>query len=144
MRRGWSQLELMRRMIDRGVPMHNTTIPKIEAGDRGVTPAELYVFADVFGMSVDTLLGRATNGVDLTWAISKLTGTAQRMARDVRTLQGRLDDEVQDVQLYADAAPQRTARLLSQVSEVQKQLADAASAVAELGAEFPLPGARAG
>jgi hypothetical protein len=132
-------MELMRRVVERGVPMHNTTIPKIEAGDRGVTPAELYVFADVFGMSVDTLLGRATNGVDLTWAISKLTGTAQRVARDVRTLQGRLDDEVQDVQLYADAAPQRVARLLAQVDGVQQQLAATAADLTALGAEFPLP-----
>ena len=43
---------------DRGIPMHWTTIAKVEKNDRSVRIDEAAGIADLFGTSVDELLGR--------------------------------------------------------------------------------------
>src|ERR1700742_3389366 len=80
--RGWSQAELAQALVTRGMIGHTSTIAKIELGLRGVRIDELCAFADLFGMSVDTLLGRGGTN-DLAWAISKLTGNAQKIAVEI-------------------------------------------------------------
>jgi hypothetical protein len=48
-------------LADRGVqPMHPTTVAKIEAGDRSVRINEAMEIAELFGVSMDALLGRTT------------------------------------------------------------------------------------
>ena len=57
-----SQEELAAQMQVRGVVIERASIGRIERFDRFVTDYELMVFADVLGVSVDWLLGRAGTG----------------------------------------------------------------------------------
>jgi ribosome-binding protein aMBF1 (putative translation factor) len=56
--RGWSQAEMAKMLSDRGIPMDWTTIAKVEKNDRSVRIDEAAGIADLFGTSVDELLGR--------------------------------------------------------------------------------------
>jgi len=57
--RKWSQAQMAALLSDSGVPMiHATTIAKIEAGDRPTRIDEAIGIADLFGISLDALLGR--------------------------------------------------------------------------------------
>lgn len=53
-----SQADLAARMQVNGVTIEREAISKIETGDRFVTDYELMVFAKVFGVSMDWLIGR--------------------------------------------------------------------------------------
>src|SRR5258705_8927715 len=57
-RRGWSQSQVAELLRGKGFRVHTTTIAKIEAGDRAVPIDEASAIADVFGTSLDRLLGR--------------------------------------------------------------------------------------
>ena len=89
-RRGWTQSELSVMMRKRGCPCYISTIGKLEAGVRGVRADELAVLADIFGTSVDALIGRKSSGGDLMWAVSKLTSAAQKSLSEVNDLASRL------------------------------------------------------
>lgn len=57
--RGWTQAKLAELLVEHGIePMHTSTVQKIEAGDRSVSVGEAAGIADVFGLSLDALLGR--------------------------------------------------------------------------------------
>src|SRR4051794_16407878 len=56
--RGWTQREMEKLLSDRGIPMHWTTIAKIEKGDRSVRIDEAAAIADLFELSLDSLMGR--------------------------------------------------------------------------------------
>ena len=73
--RKWTQRELADKLADKGINMHWTTIAKIEkGGERSVRIDEAAAFADVFGVSVDHLLGRrARPGADRDFALRQLT-----------------------------------------------------------------------
>ncbi|CAM3752993.1 helix-turn-helix domain-containing protein [Smaragdicoccus niigatensis] len=60
-RRKWSQPQLAVLIEGKGIPMHTTAIAKIEAGRREVRIDEASAMADLFGLSVDTLLGRSSD-----------------------------------------------------------------------------------
>lgn len=53
-----SQADLAARMQVNGVTIEREAISKIETGDRFVTDYELMVFARVFGVSMDWLVGK--------------------------------------------------------------------------------------
>lgn len=57
-RRGWTQEQFANLLSDRAIPMHWTTVAKIEKGDRSVRIDEAAVIADIFEISLDALLGR--------------------------------------------------------------------------------------
>ena len=59
-RRGWSQEELAKRLTDKGVDTYASTVAKIESEKkpRAVRLAEAAAIADLFDVSLDTLLGR--------------------------------------------------------------------------------------
>lgn len=61
-RRDWSQAELAKLLQDRGMPsVYPTTVAKIESGERAVRIDEATLFADIFDVSVDALLGRSAS-----------------------------------------------------------------------------------
>jgi transcriptional regulator with XRE-family HTH domain len=95
--RRWSQAEMAKMLCDRGVePMHATTIAKIEGGTRSVRINEALGIADLFGISLDTLMGRANepdDAVQLAFALRLLRDTA-------RTASDRTLDEVREIQQY--------------------------------------------
>lgn len=86
--KGWSQADLAKMLSDKGIPVHSTTIAKIEAGDREVRIDEAAAMADLFGTSVDALLGRISPGLDsdIAHSVNVLQETAQRAARDLASV----------------------------------------------------------
>ncbi len=62
--RKWSPAHLAKLLSDNGVEqIYPTTVAKIEAGERKVRINEATVIADLFGVSLDSLLGRGA-GLD--------------------------------------------------------------------------------
>ena len=56
---GWSQGALARSLAAAGFKgAHQTTVSRIEKGERAVTLHEAYIIAEVFGISLDDLSGR--------------------------------------------------------------------------------------
>ncbi|MFC9768336.1 helix-turn-helix domain-containing protein [Rhodococcus jostii] len=101
--RKWSQAELAQRVSELGVMMHPTTITKIESRDgdrpRSIRLDEAHALAQVFGTSVDALIGVAP-AYDRRAAVEELAATAglfgKRLAReldDLEKAQGRLELE---------------------------------------------------
>jgi transcriptional regulator with XRE-family HTH domain len=77
--REWSQAHVAERLSTAGVHVHATTIAKMEAGDRAVRIDEATAIADIFEMSLDSLLGRTARVEnDPTYPLRVLRDRAQR------------------------------------------------------------------
>jgi len=88
--RGWSQPEMAKRLSDKGIHTHPTAISKAEAGERAFRIEEVVAAAELFGLSVDALLGRKGGLPDQAdHAMSELAETAERIAADLQQIQGR-------------------------------------------------------
>lgn len=76
-------------LSDKGIHMYATTIAKIEAGDRAVQIDEATGIADLFDMSLDSLLGRnKALENELSYAVRTLREVAQKSVWDVNAVQG--------------------------------------------------------
>lgn len=135
--RRWSRATVRGELERRGAGMHISTIAKIEAGDRAVRPEELVAFADLFGVTVDALLGRR-GGSDLVWAVSKLSSNAQRIANEVAVLDNRLTDEIADVHHYATG--DGIAEIKAAARDAKDALKRARTALLTLAGLFPAGG----
>jgi transcriptional regulator with XRE-family HTH domain len=98
-RRGWSQEELAKRLTDKGIPVYASTIAKIESEKkpRAARLGEAAGIADLFGVSLDSLLGRHTGlRSDLVFALRGLTDAARQSSAEltviVSVLRRRLED----------------------------------------------------
>lgn len=138
-RRGWTQSQVASMIERRGVPgAIATTIAKLEAGNRAVRVDELAALADIFGISVDALIGRNSAGSDLVWAISKLTSTAGKAINDVSSIGQRISGEMQDVRHYAQFDSHSVDNLIHTGITTCNMLAAARSSLRELADQFPL------
>lgn len=143
-RRGWSQAKLSQVLSEHGIDgKYPSTITKIESGDRAVHADELVAFAEIFGISVDALLGR-TGGTDMAasagWAASKLTATAQKTASEVRGLHDRIDMDLADVRYYAaNGYAEATENIMGKCGNTLAALRSAEAQLNELAGQFPLP-----
>jgi transcriptional regulator with XRE-family HTH domain len=99
--RKWTQAELAKLLDDRDVPMHWTTIAKIEKGERSVRIDEAAAIAEVFGVSVDALLGR-TVGVesDLAYMLRALLDTARQSSAQLMAIGGALQSRFRDLESF--------------------------------------------
>lgn len=101
--RRWSQGELERRLAEKGIQLHSTTIAKIEKGDRPVNVVEAAAIADLFGKSVDALLGRGRQMPDdstLTFTMVNLlnyAGDAEKQSAQARGTTADIEDMLEDV-----------------------------------------------
>jgi transcriptional regulator with XRE-family HTH domain len=96
-RRGWSQADMAKMLSDKEIPMHPTTIAKIEAGDREVRIDEAAGIADLFGVSLDALLGRKGMEDDQSHALSVLAGEAEKVVPDLMQIRERVWRAYQDL-----------------------------------------------
>ena len=55
--RGWSQGDVARAMVERGQSWYQTTVSRVEKGDRPLRLVEGVALADAFGVPVDQLVG---------------------------------------------------------------------------------------
>lgn len=134
--RGWSQMELASLLRDKGLPyMMGSTVAKMETGNRTVRVDEASVLADLFGLSVDIMLGRGRNDTDLAWAVSKLSGNAQKTVADVMSLRERVSGDLEDAQ----SAGLVDGDLTQQAAQVVVLMSAVEAALVRLANQFPLP-----
>ncbi|HME16661.1 MAG TPA: helix-turn-helix transcriptional regulator [Mycobacterium sp.] len=98
-RREWSQAQMAELLSDiMRARVHPTTIAKIEAGDRAVRIDEATAIADIFEMSLDSLLGRTAQvDNDPTYSIRALRDKAMKYVRDVGVISRSFRDTLVDV-----------------------------------------------
>jgi transcriptional regulator with XRE-family HTH domain len=92
--RGWSQAEMATMLTDMGAHMHATTVAKIEAGDRSVRINEASAIADLFEVSVDSLLNRKPGAQrsELTYLLRALRQSAQQAWGDLEAVRELLEE----------------------------------------------------
>jgi transcriptional regulator with XRE-family HTH domain len=108
--RDWSQAEVAKKLTAMGIDnMHNTTVAKIEAGDREIKLDEAAALANLFGLSVDSLLGRSQGAhQDLLYALGALEDAVftsrNELDRVSKSLQERLHEIPADYEGYESLA----------------------------------------
>jgi transcriptional regulator with XRE-family HTH domain len=100
-RRGWSQSHMAQLLKDKGFRTYTTTIHKIEAGDRPVPLDEASAIADLFGVSVDRLLGRNLGPEQgLIYTLRALTDTARQSAGQISAMAGALQSRFAELAAF--------------------------------------------
>lgn len=95
--RGWSQVEMAKTLSDNGIPMHATTIAKIELGDRTVRIDEATAIADLLEVSLDALLGRKGMEDDRSHALSVLADESRAVIPELMVAQDRMHRAYQEL-----------------------------------------------
>ncbi len=86
-RRKWSQADVAELLKGKGVHVPVTAIAKVEAGTRTVRIDEAVAIADLFEVSLDSLLGRGAGlEDDLAYSLRALREVVQRIYSQVRPL----------------------------------------------------------
>jgi transcriptional regulator with XRE-family HTH domain len=122
-RRGWSQEELAKRLGERGVAVHASTIAKIETDARAIRLDEAAAIADLFGLSLDTLLGRKAVEDNQGHAISVLAEEAQRLISDLSQIRDRLDRAYRDLEAQFDSTSKIEGLLTDEAMPLQRRRA---------------------
>jgi transcriptional regulator with XRE-family HTH domain len=110
-RLGWSQDELAKRLSEKGLPVYASTIAKIESKHkpRAVRLAEAAAIADLFGVSMDTLLGRSVAPeADEMYTLRALLDTAQQAAWQLSGVEQSLRDQVAQLAAFAPKGHTKT------------------------------------
>ncbi len=95
---GLSQTQLAEKLNEMGIAGNGSTIAKTESGDRGVKIDELSALADIFNVSVDTLLGRRTPlQDDLLHGIRNVIDTAKQGRAQINLVRGMFVDRLRDI-----------------------------------------------
>ena len=131
-RHGWSQAETAKRLSDMGIPMHWTTVAKIEKGDRSVRIDEAAGIADLFGVSVDALLGRrARPKADLLYSLRGVLDTAQQASWQLASFERTLREQTDE--LAAVDVSDGYSELVTDAVNACEALAAAGQVVARVG-----------
>lgn len=139
---GWSQADLAKQLASKGIDgVYPTTVAKIEAGDRAVRIDELAALADLFGVTVDALLGRNTPKGELEWVFKTLQPLARDTAERIAAVSDTIADELADARYYASFTPEAGGELIAAAERSLVALSDAHRALAALGS-VPRPTVR--
>lgn len=104
-RRGWSQEELAKRLCNNGIDgVYASTIAKIEVGKRAVRMDEAAGIADLFGASLDALLGRKGMEDDASHAMTVLADESLKIAADLADARDRIRLAYEDLGAQFDFA----------------------------------------
>ncbi|MGO9154344.1 helix-turn-helix transcriptional regulator [Mycobacterium sp.] len=96
-RNDWSQADLSKLLQRRGLEhIYPTTVAKIESGERAVRIDEAAALADLFGVSVDALLGRGIRH-DLAYILRAVLDTARRSAEQAAAIDDALSASLVDL-----------------------------------------------
>jgi transcriptional regulator with XRE-family HTH domain len=134
--RGWSQTEMAEMLSDKGIPMHWTTIAKIEKNDRSVRIDEAAGIADLFDTSVDALLGRKVRpGNDLAYILRAVLNTARQSAEQTAAIADALGVGLVDLDALEFNGREQ---LENEVVRAQRDLLKAQAALSNV-AKFKLP-----
>ena len=102
--------------------MHHTTVAKIEAGDREIKLDEAVAMADLYGMSLDAILGGKR---DLDYLVEALTETVSsartELDRTAKSLRDRMEDIPSDYKRY-DALAELAHEVVSHLDTAGKGL----------------------
>ena len=96
--RDWSQAEVAKKLTAMGIDnMHISTIAKVESGAREIKLDEAAAMAELFGASLDAMLGRKPKSArDLVYLLGALEDQAfssrAQLDRTSRSLSDRLED----------------------------------------------------
>lgn len=142
--RGWSQQDLARHMSDEyGLRWHQTTIAKIEAGQRPIGLNEAAALADVFQITGTQLLTPVAARPDEIW---ELEAHEQQLVDASVSLEAELAETIKEQQQAAvraltleqnwRAASVTVAKLAEQLNDLTTQLAEARAAQEDLTAEM--------
>ena len=119
--------------------MHPTTIAKIEAGDRSVTIDEAAGVADLFELSLDSLLGRRSGlKTDLAFALHALQSVVNHSQWQIIAIHAALDERLADL---SDFEFDGREDLDSEGARAIKALVEAAHALENMSTFKPTPGA---
>jgi transcriptional regulator with XRE-family HTH domain len=139
-RRGWSQGELAKRLTERGIHVHASTIAKIESEKkpRAVRLGEAVGIADLFELSVDALLDRqGPDDSTLTFALTVLlsyASGAERQIQQARNVATDIEDQLASVEESFDVPfiehLQRAAQDMADGLEVARSNAKTLSSIA--------------
>jgi transcriptional regulator with XRE-family HTH domain len=99
--RDLSQADVARKLSAAGVrPMYPTTVSKIETAERSVRINEAVGLADLFGMSLDNLVGRPDDST-VAFALTTLcryAGDAQRQIKRAQETAADIGDQLESVE----------------------------------------------
>jgi hypothetical protein len=122
-------------LADRGVqPMHPTTVAKIEAGDRSVRINEAMEIAELFGVSMDTLLGR-TIAADPVEELQTVIVVAETLWSKVYAIRQVFCDRVGDLTALDFEGREE----LQEQVETAREAIETATNMLALIASFPRP-----
>ena len=137
--RRWSQPLMARELTAQGVRgLHASSIAKIEAGDRSVRINEAVAYADVFGVPLNTLLGRASEAPEdnLTLSLRAIRDTCARTALQVYQAHKALMDLKRDIADHADDYDSDIDDITALLDQTHDKLHDVAErASQQLGSE---------
>jgi hypothetical protein len=115
-------------LADIGVHIHSSSIAKVELGDRAVRIDEAAGIAQLFGISVDALLGRrARPKSDLIYALRSALEAGQQAAWQASSLEATLRDRV--VELAEVDVTDSQADLVGDLDRACSQLGKASQAL---------------
>jgi transcriptional regulator with XRE-family HTH domain len=140
-RRGWTQEELAKRLTAKGIDTYASTVAKIESEKkpRAVRLAEATAIADLFEVSLDSLLGRRVGlDDDIAYTLRLTEDTARRASDRIMATAMELRDRLVEVEAFEFNG---SARLKIEITGAVNQLLAAATHVRKV-AEFqpsPLP-----
>lgn len=136
--RGWSQADMAKLLSDKGIhPMHPTTVAKIEAGDRSVRINEAVGIADLFEVSLDSLLGRKPGAQqdELQYVLRLLRGTARQSSQQVEAIMETIHQQLEELPIGYDGADQLQ-RIGSKILERLKEDSYGLTLVADISASL--------
>lgn len=132
-RRKWSRADLSKRLQDKGLEhLYASTVAKIEYGERPVRIDEATAIADLFEVSVDTLLGRSVAPKnDKMYVFKALLDSAQQASWQVSSIESTLRD--QTAELAAFDLPKMMKAFQSDCERACDALAQANDALRDAG-----------
>jgi transcriptional regulator with XRE-family HTH domain len=133
-RRRWSQAEVARMLTAMGIDsIYNTTVAKIEAGDREIKLDEAVALAQLYEAPLDALVGlHPKTGRDLDYLMDALSDAAFLSRTDLRRHAKALGDRMADI----PSDYQHRDTLDGLVRDVLGHLASAGTSLEELVEHF--------